>query len=79
MIYNTILIRSTFPDITLNRYHEPIPVNDQTLISKDEEIEDENTIDGVTHKIDCIPTEHEPGDGEDSDEESIKSVKFLPR
>ncbi len=75
MFYNTNIIRTTFPDITLHKSHDQIPVNDQTLIPNDEAMEDEIALDGVTYNLDLFQTEHEAGKGDDSDKESIKSVE----
>ncbi len=75
MFYNTNTIRSTFPEITLHRSHEMNQANDQELIPNDEALEDEIALEGVTYDLDLVPTEHEAGEGEESDEESIKSVE----
>ncbi len=48
MFYNTNIIRTTFPKITLHWSHEQIPVNDQTLLPNDEAMEDEIALDEVT-------------------------------
>ncbi len=50
-------------------------MNDQALILDDEALEDKIAFEGVTYDLDLVPTEHEAGEGEDSDEESIKSVE----
>ncbi len=75
MFYNTNVVRLTFPEITLHQSYELNPLNDQALIPNDEALDDENAIDEVTYDLDLVPTEHEAGEGEDSDDKSIKSVE----
>ncbi len=47
-------------------------MNYQALLSDNEELNDKNSIDGVTYDLYLVPTEHEAGEGEDSNKESIK-------
>ncbi len=75
MFYNTNIIQSNFPEITLHRSQETDHVNYQQLILDNEAFNDEFAIKGVTHDLHLVPTEHEAGEKEDSDEESIKSVE----
>ncbi len=41
-------------------------------IPDDEALEDKIAFEGVTYDLDLVPTEHEAGEGEDSDKESRK-------
>ncbi len=75
MFSNTNIIQSNFPEITLHRSHETNQVNNQALIPDDEALEGKIAFDGVTYDLDLAPTEHEAEEGEDSDEESVKSVE----
>ncbi len=75
MFYNTNIIRSTFPEVTLHRSHEPNQVNYQEPISDDVAVNDKNAIEGVIYDLDLVPTDYEAGECKDSDKENIKSVE----
>ncbi len=62
-------------EVPINWSHEPIPVDNQALISNNKELDNENAIKGVTYDLDHVPTEHEAWEEEDSDETNIKSVE----
>ncbi len=75
IFYNTNIIQSNFPETTLHSSHETNQVNVQALIPDDEALENKIALEGVIFDLDLAPTEHEVGEGEDSDEESVKSVE----
>lgn len=84
MFYNTYIIRSTYPEDTFHRSHEPNQVIYQPLIPNDEALQDKVAIKAVTYDFVLVPTEHDAGEGEVSDKEKLRpksqfQVKTAPK